>query len=250
MRGARGAVLPAHDDVIDALAARDRERIGREWLRRAEVELTAATLSAQVVRGLLLDGATREVLELASRAVSDEVRHAYLCHAVAERYFGRPIDPPRSRPVEEPAFGDCPPAVNRLLGVVLHSCVSETLATVCLREGLGLCVSPTAKAVTQRLLEDDLNHARLGWAHLASPFVDVQAKEHVGRALPVLLRLGRESWLAEPRPADDDPAHGVLGLPGFKALTKSALAELVLPGFDHVGVDTRAGREWFERNVG
>lgn len=242
-------LLPARDDAIEALAPADRDRVGREWQRRAEVELSAATISAQIARGLLIDGATRDVLELAARAVSDEVRHAYLCHAVAGRYFGRGIDPPRSRPIDEPVFGDCPPELNRLLGVVLHSCVSETLATVCLRDGLGRCVSLTAKAATKHLLEDDLNHARLGWMHLASPHVSAHARDHIGRALPTLLRLGHDSWLNEPRPPQDDPAHGVLGVSGLRALTKTAIADLVLPGFDHVGVDTRAGRAWFAQNV-
>jgi hypothetical protein len=76
----------------------------------------------------------------------------------------------------EPTFGDCPPALCRLLGLVLHSCVNETLATACLTEGLEAAVSPTARAATHEL------------------------------------------------------------------------EELVLPGFDHVGVDTRAGRDWFARN--
>jgi hypothetical protein len=242
-------VLPERDDVVDALGQPERERIGREWLRRAEVELTAATLSAQIARGLLLDGATRDVLELAARAVEDEVRHAYLCHAVAERYLARKADPPRSRPIDETVFGDCPPEINRLLGVVLHSCISETMATVCLSDGLPQCVSPTAKAATQQLLQDDLNHARLGWAHLASPFVGNTAKRHIGLALPTLLRLGYGSWHSEQRPPFDDPAHGVLGMTGFRSLTKTALTEVVLPGFDHVGVDTRLGRQWFAQNI-
>jgi hypothetical protein len=241
--------LPERDDRIETLGSLERERIGREWLRRADVELTAATLSAQIARGLLLDGATRDVLELAARAVEDEVRHAYLCHAVAERYLARKVDPPRSRPIDEPVFGDCPAELNRLLGVVLHSCISETMATVCLSEGLERCVSPTAKAVTHQLLQDDLNHARLGWAHLASSFVGREKKGHVSRALPTLLRLGHDSWLCEERPPNDDPAHGVLGMTGFMALTKTALVDVVLPGFDHVGVDTRLGRQWFDQTL-
>jgi hypothetical protein len=237
--------LPGRDDSIEALSAADRERIGREWLRRAEVELTAATLSAQIARGLLLDGAARDVLELAAQAVVDEVRHAHLCHAVAERYLARKADPPHSRPIDEPVFGDCPAELSRLFGVVLHSCISETMATVCLRDGLGQCVSPTAKAATKQLLEDDLNHARLGWAHLASSFVSAEAKRHIGLALPTLLRLGHDSWLCEKRPHESDPAHGVLGMTGFLALTQNALANVILPGFDHVGVDTQLGRIWF-----
>jgi hypothetical protein len=245
----RAHALPDGDDVIDSLDASERERIGEEWLRRAQVELTAATISAQIARGLLLDGGTREVLELAARAVGDEVRHAWLCHAVAERYLGRAVDTPVSRPIDEPTFGNCPPALNRLLGLVLHSCVSETMAAVCLRNGLALCRSPTARAATRQLLQDDLNHARLGWAHLASAHVDVDSKRHVGSALPTLLRLGHESWLNEPRPADGNPAHGVLGRSGFRDLARTALAEIVLPGLEHVGIDTRAGRDWLAENV-
>ena len=65
-------------------------------LRRADVELSAATVSAQIARGLLLDHATHEVLELAAQAVSDEVRHSRICHEVGERYLGRSAPAPRS----------------------------------------------------------------------------------------------------------------------------------------------------------
>jgi hypothetical protein len=241
--------LPPHDDTIEGLDPPTRERVGREWLRRAEVELSAATVSAQIVRGLLLDHAAPDVLELAAQAVSDEVRHSRICHQVAERYLGRPAAAPRSRAIEEPSFGDCPPALCRLLGLVLHSCVNETLATVCLTEGLEVAVSQTARAATHELLRDDLNHARIGWAHLASVHVDTAAKRHIGLALPTLLRLGRDAWLAEPRQDFDDPAHGVLGNARFPRLMTKAFDELVLPGFEYVGVDTHPGREWFARNV-
>ena len=130
----------------------------------------------------------------------------------------------------------------------MHSCINETLATVCLRDGMQRCESPTAKTATRRLLRDDLDHARIGWAHLASPFVGTEDRLHIGRALPTLLRLGHEGWVNEPRAPFDAPAHGVLGSAGFPALMRSALAELVLPGFDHVRVDTGAGRAWFAQH--
>jgi hypothetical protein len=249
-RSSSTGLLPAEDPVIDALDTDQRQRIAHEWLRRAEVELTAATFTAQIVRGLLLDGAIPEVLDLAARAVADEVSHGRICHQVGERYLGAPAPPPRSRPAEEPIYGDCPPALSRLLALVMHSCINETLATVCLRDTMRRCHSPTARAATKRLLSDDLNHARMGWAHLASPFVDAEARHHVGRALPTLLRLGHEGWLHEPRAAFDDPAHGVLGPGGFPGPMTKAFEDLVLPGFEHVGVDTREARAWFARDVG
>lgn len=246
MRDATSSILPAEDAVIAALAREERERIAREWLRRAEVELTAAAFTARIVHGLLADGAAPEVLALAAQAVVDLVRHGRLCHEVAERYLGSPAPAPVARPNEDPVYGDCPPRLSRLLGVVMHACVNETLATVCLREGMVLCVAPTAKAATQHLLRDDLNHARMGWAHLASSHIDVEARYHVGRALPLLLRLGYEGWMAEPRAPFDAPEHGVTGQRRFAHLMKGALEEIVLPGFDYVGIDTRAGRAWME----
>jgi hypothetical protein len=244
---AKAFALPADDAPLEALDTQVRERIGREWLRRAEVELSAATLSAQIARGLLLDGSVDAVLDLAVQAVSDEIRHARICHAVAERYLDRPLCAPRSRPIDEPAFGDCPPPLSRLLGLVLHSCINETFATVCLREGMRLATGVTARAATKQLLRDDLNHARIGWAHLASSHVDVDAKREIGQALPTLLRLGRDGWLHELRADFDDPNHAVLGQSRFPALMKTALTELVLPGFDLVGVDTHAARQWAAR---
>lgn len=234
--------LPQHDEVIEGLDPGARERIGREWQRRAEVELTAATLSAQLARDLLLAHAIPAVLELAAQAVVDELHHARLCHAVAERYLGRPVPLPRSRRIDEPRFGSAGPELSRLLCLVLHCCVNETLATVCLREGLKAAESPTAHAVTRRLLADDLNHARLGWAHLASSAIDDDARHHLARALPTLLKLGVEGWRDEPRADFDAPAHGVLGNERFPRLMQEAVAELILPGFDYVGIDTASAR--------
>lgn len=236
------AALAEPDPAIEALSGPARERIGLEWARRAEVELTAAALSAQIARGLLIDGAVIEVLELAASAVSEELEHAQICRLVAERYLARALPPPRARPIDEPVFGDASPAVSRLLGLVLHSCINETMATLCLREGLKSAESSSARAATRQLLADDVNHARLGWAHLASPHIDAERRFHVQQALPTLVRLGRECWLNEARADFDDPAHGVLGQTRFLALTERALSELVLPGFAHLGFDLGAAR--------
>lgn len=239
-------MLPDEDPLIDALDAPLRAAIGGEWQRRADVELSAAGLSALLLRGLLIDHAAPEVLELAANAVGEEARHARICQRVAERYLARELPPPRARPVDDGVFGDAPASINRLLSLVLHSCINETLATVCLREGLKRAESPTVKAATRELLQDDLKHARIGWAHLGSRFVDADAKAHVARALPTLLRLGKEGWLDEPRAPIDSPAHGVLGNARFPALFAAAVSELILPGFEHVGVDTRAARSFLE----
>jgi hypothetical protein len=60
-----------------------------------------------------------------------------------------------------------------------------------------------------------------------------------------LLRLGVEGWLCEPRADFDAPDHGVLGNERFPSLMQRAVLELILPGFEHVGVDTTRGRAWW-----
>lgn len=239
--------LSGEDPTIDALEPQLRSTIGAEWQRRAEVELTAAGLSALLLRALLIDRAAPEVCELAANAVGEEMLHARICQRVAERYLARELPWPQARQVDDGVFGDAPPPINRLLSLVLHCCVNETLATVCLREGLKRAESPTVKAATRQLLQDDLNHARIGWAHLGSPFVSADAKLHVAKALPTLLRLGRDGWLDEPRAPIDAPAHGVFGSERFPSLFQSAISDLILPGFEHVGVDTRPARAFLER---
>jgi len=243
----RSVEVIEHDEAITALDDETRSLVGHEWQRRADVELTAAILTAKLVQGLLLDGAIAEVVELAAAAVAEEAQHARICHAVAQTYLGRALPPPRGRALEDARFGDAPAEINRLLSFVLHACINETLATVCLRETLKLAESKAVKVATQQLLRDDLNHARMGWAHLASKAVGLEARAHLSAALPTLLRLGRDGWREDPRSARDISGHGVLGRATFVTLVDDAFGEVILPGFEHVGVDVAPARAWFAR---
>ena len=82
--------------------------------------------------------------------------------------------------VDPPRFGDAPPEANRLLHAVLNCCVNETIASAHLRATLKAAVSPLVREVIRLLLADEIDHARVGWAHLAS--------EHVTPQLPLALR--------------------------------------------------------------
>src|SRR5689334_21061196 len=114
--GARHAPIVLPDDPsIRELAWAERRAVGRHWLARAESELSTAAVAARVARGVIEYGAAPEVLWLAARAVGDEVRHARLCHALAEAYLGESVALPAARPLGEATFGDAPPAVNALL---------------------------------------------------------------------------------------------------------------------------------------
>lgn len=215
----------------------DRRAIAAAWLSRASAELTTATVTASVARALIELDAVTDVVVLAARAVSDEVRHSQLCHALAEAYLGQKLAPPRARLLEDASFGDAPPKLNRLLLVVYHSCLNEGIATTVLQENLRLARAPAVRRVLHELLQDDVEHARIGWAHLASSAVGAEARHHVGRALPALLRAVRNAWL-DPRdsPDVDHPEHGCLPHASLAPIVEAAIESLILPGFAHVGV--------------
>lgn len=228
------------DTAVQALALEEREQIGQLWLERARGELSTAAVFAHVANGVLAIGAGPEVLSLTARAVGDEVRHARLCHGLAELYLGRSVPLPRAPEVDEARFGDAPAAINHCLFLIFQSCVNEGIAAAYLQENLRLVRATAAHRVIHELLQDDLVHARIGWAHLASPELTEEARQHVRAALPTLIRLGREAWLKAPESGDlDCPEHGCLGFFRHVPIVEAALKELVLPGFEHLGFRVR-----------
>src|SRR5690349_15219250 len=80
----------------------ERRAIGNMWAARAQSELTAGVVFANIGLSLLEHGATAEVAFLTTRAVSDEVRHAEICWHVAARYLDAEVAFPRPRRVEKP----------------------------------------------------------------------------------------------------------------------------------------------------
>ncbi|MEY2932513.1 MAG: hypothetical protein RL033_3262 [Pseudomonadota bacterium] len=224
------------DAAVQALASEQREQIGQLWLERARGELSTAAVFAHLASGVLAIGAAPEVLSLTARAVGDEVRHARLCHGLAELYLGHSVPLPRAPEVDDARFGDAPAAINRCLFLIFQSCVNEGIAAAYLQENLRLVRATAAHRVIHELLQDDLIHARIGWAHLASPELTEEARQHVRAALPTLIRLGREAWLTPPESGDlDCPEHGCLGFFRHAPIVEAALKELVLPGFEHLG---------------
>ncbi len=156
------------DPGVDALAPDDRALVARIWTERSAAEQRAAVIFTMIARDLLVDGAIPEVLELATRAVHDELRHVEICRQVASRYAGAPVPWPAPEPASEPAFRDAPPDLTRALHVVLDTCIAESVGATFLQVCRADAEGPLVRAALQQLLRDDIGHARIGWAHLAS----------------------------------------------------------------------------------
>ena len=238
MREARR--LPEHDDAIASLDPATRQTLASLWRDRATTELGAGWGFSLLVVELHALGAERAVLALATQGAADEIRHAELCVKLAERYAGGPMEPAPTEPVVLPSH----PGADERLRMQLHAAglaISETLAAAFLERCLAEAearddASPTVLAVLRDHLSDDVAHARVGFAHLASRAVSDEERAGVARFLPRLLHANLRHWRERIVELPVVPAHGYPAHEGLLASVETAAREVLLPGFAHVGI--------------
>ena len=100
------------------------------------------------------------------------------------------------------------------------------------------------RAALQRLLSDEVHHAQLGWAFLASPAAPARALT-TGWLVPLLE--GYREYVVRrttAHPAIDLPAHGCASPAEWLSQYLDVVEQLILPGFEHVGVSTDRARDW------
>jgi hypothetical protein len=238
------------DPSIDALDREVRGILGRQWTLRARSELQVASIFSVVARGLFETGADPAVIGIAARAVSDEVRHAELCRRLAERYLGEEVAWPAAGPVPMPGLKGAPDELRPTLHVLAMGCVNETIASAWLEASLKDAVSPLVRAALRELIADDIHHARLGWAHLASRFVSRERRLELGAWLPGLLEAAALPWTRTREDTDEGfPREGVPSRRATLDIVKKTVRGVILPGFDALGVPVSRADEWTKRQL-
>jgi len=227
-----------------------KAQIAAVWQGRASAEGSVHAYAQRIVTDLRDAEADPKVIELAARMVSDEARHVVICIDVASRYAGQPMSTPPPRPILDP-LADVSLPLRATLRVVATSCIGESLASAWIDESGRLTKPPWLREVLRRHLADEVHHARLGWAHLASTRVGEVERRAVAEWLPRLLEANLHAWRRfDPRwPSEGFPEHGLPSHEATRRIVDEALAQLVLPGFDALGVDTAPAREWLASNV-
>lgn len=244
--------VPFDDPSIAALTADTRAALATHWSRRARSELQVGRAFAAMAPLFHAHGADAEVVERLARGAEQEERHARLCVSLAEAYGGVAVALPEIGDVPLPSFGGVDDELERALLVAGMCCINETIATAWLSAGLAVATAPIAIAANRTHLRDEIEHARLGWAHLASRRVSARTRAALATRLPKLLAANAPGWEADDAalPAAGLPSHGHLAATDSRAVVHEALRDLVLPGFAHVGVDTRAAEAWLEARSG
>ncbi len=214
------------------------------WLVELEAEVRFGRLAGRLERAAA--GVT--LVELARRASRDERRHAGLCAELASEY-GQPVDGvPLPPPEVAPAVLE--PEQALLYEMVAACCVAESGSVAVLTSLLAAARKPRLRAVLHQLAVDEVAHARLGWAVLATA-QRRGATGFLGPLLPAMLRGSIDDDLFEQvDPTREDPLlleAGVLPHTAKRELFVRTLEEVILPGLDGAGVDTGEGRGWLRR---
>jgi hypothetical protein len=239
--------LPERDAELEALAPAQRDQLSAIWLARAASEQRVAG-AFEVVRDALQDlGSEPQLCALAARAVDDEHRHAELARQVASRFAGRELEPPARLTLVVPEHRGAPDRLRPSLHVLGHSAMNETFASAFLEAALGPCRAPYARASLRELLSDEVDHARIGWAHLAA--LRTEQRAELAPWLDSLVRANLKMWRDSGREYPSDPAlhrHGAPSVEVVESALLGAVRDLIIPGLDQFGIPTRGLRSWLE----
>lgn len=243
--------LPWEDEHVDRLAVGSRRRVGDYWQGRAGAELRVAAAFADLGEKLRDTGTDPAILELLEASIANELYHAALCEKLATRYLGAPIPPPAAGRVDLPPL----PSVDSPMRTALYAAglcaVNESIATVWLEHCFLRAATPLARAVNQVHLSDEVLHARIGWAHLASAWVTRDMRNELARWLVPLLKTNVDQWLTSATlQGFGVPDHGIPDPAEQRAQVVGAVRNVVIPGFDYVGIDAGAALQWFKREFG
>jgi hypothetical protein len=234
-----------------ALPADARSVVGGTWRERMKQEHLAVGAFALLAQELAEDGCDPIVLSLVTRAANDEVRHTEICRRMAVALLGEAEVPARLHGFPKvPLHPQSAREERVLLHIVEMCCLSETITGVYFTEMLGRATQPAARAALESLLEDEIDHGRVGWAYLSTRVRDARL-DGLAAALPVLIErtVGRALRQAD-RSHEDDVAmesYGWLGRTMALTTIRRALREVIVPGFETLGVDLSATRSTIDK---
>jgi hypothetical protein len=230
---------PALDDRwIDTLSPALREAVAIRWQERVRSELEVGLALSDLTERLMHAGASDAVVSMARESAAQERHHAAMCQELAERYGERTTPLPDLTTWAPISFGRPDAETELVFAVVGQTCVSETIATGWLRACLREIASPTARAAYALHLKEELGHARVGWAYLASTTLSAPAREALARSLKSMVDANVAAWEQEANflPGDALPSHGFLSRARSISAIRHTVEKVIYPGFAYHGI--------------
>jgi hypothetical protein len=239
-----------------------RERLTRGWRYRMWNESGASQAFCTLGDDCQRAGAPENLLAEMEASSEDEVRHAEACRRLVARFSGEPDPPPPAPFPRLPRPKNATPEEQALHGVVLLSCISETIGCAFQREIADVASDLAVRAAQEMFFAEELRHGRFGWAYLA--FEAHRAPERVAaleQRLAGMIALYAEGITTKPVPpaerektaagksTRDFAAWGILGPEHAERIFLEGLHRLVIPGFEEFGLDLSEVRSRFPQRA-
>lgn len=204
---------------VRRLSEEERGVLAEAWQEQGLLEHASVAAFARLVLDLLELGAPADLVDRASVAMRDEVRHAARCFALASVYAGREVGP---GPLPMPSRRGRRTLLRLAVETWREGCVGETLSVALAAAQLRGATDPVVRDVIAGILHDETEHAQLSWDIAA--WAQARGGDRVKRA--VRREAGRT--VAEPpRSRATSPALTAHGLPS-DAVVREALARVAV----------------------
>jgi hypothetical protein len=223
------------------------ELVAATCTRRAALELHGAAAFTIVTQDLIDLRADARIVDLSARAIAEEIRHAEIYRELAKT-LGTDVPLARAEPIPIPKYPNVSERDERVLRVVAMCSINETMACSFLELCLSGVTVPNVREAIREVLEDEIRHARIGWAYLGSSDVGARERSVIAAALQPLLRIQWQSWRAQiaTLPDLDCPSYGCPSGAAIERASVASMRELVLPGFSRAGIDVTGAVSWLD----
>jgi hypothetical protein len=219
---------------IDALSEGERAELAVAWHGRARDELYSREAFRRVIDAFNELSAGPALTAVAMSAREDELRHAELCRAMADRFAGHELPLPAATSATFPEFPGASSRLAASLRVIAHSVIAEIFATSVLECSLRQASGRLARSVLVQILSDELDHAPIGWTYLAGTSESERRSIEPYLHALVAIELKRaRSVFAHERGL---PVHGVPAHDHVERALFASLRASILPGFLSFGM--------------
>lgn len=234
-------------DIGDAsvLAPLERAAALRNWSDRMVSEHASARVFAGLFDRLLRAGLPRRHLDAARAGIDEELSHAVLCARVLHALGGDACAPlPDPLPQVE-RHEDATPLEAVLRDAVSIGACSETVAVALVGAEREQAGSPGLRGVLDRILADEVGHARLGWRLLDEllPAAGAPVRRRLSAYLVAVFEhqiAFHAPFLDMPAMSDRGVAFGAADGPSNWEVFVRTMTTVTLPGLEQRGLPARA----------
>lgn len=241
---ARSQPLPAL--ALGEVSRADLDTARTNWRSRMGSEHASARVFGALIAQMMRAGLPEDETYRVGQMVQQELDHARLCAKVLVALGEEAAcEMPALDPV--PAHEDASPLEAVLRNVLSISCCSETVAVALVTSERELAGPPAIRHVLDRILRDEVKHARFGWRLVDTlcPSLDAKTRESLDAYLVDVFRHQIDfhgGFLRMGAAEDAGVAIGAADGPANWATFLATVEGVIIPGLARVGL--RAEEAW------